>query len=94
MHGYSNESQPRSYRDPATRAPKSNGHDVVLNAILKQERTIHVTLLSGETRSGRLVGKDKFTVTVRGDDGLRRVIYKHAIEEFYADESPAQQQDN
>ncbi len=66
--------------------PVSKGHDAVLRAIQSQERTITVETLSGTLFVGQLVGRDKFTLTVRGADHRRRVIYKSAIESFYADE--------
>jgi sRNA-binding regulator protein Hfq len=72
--------------------PRSKGHDSVLNAIQEQGRQMTVILLSGEEVAGKLVGRDKFTVTLRvplGHTTRREVIYKSAIERFWADETPA-----
>jgi RNA chaperone Hfq len=72
----------------APRAPRTAGHDSVLRAIREQQRTIHLTLMSGEAMEGTLVASDKFTMTVKVD-GVRHVVFKHGIEQFFADETPA-----
>jgi sRNA-binding regulator protein Hfq len=87
--------QPRPH-NATSRAPRegngarserqSAGHDAVLKALQFDSRTITVILLSGDAVIGKLVGRDKFTVTVQGPDGIRRVIYKHAIEQFHGEE--------
>jgi RNA chaperone Hfq len=66
--------------------PKPAGHDAVLRAMQHQERNVTVNLISGEVRKGRIVGGDKFTITVRCADGLRHMLFKHAVEEIVAEE--------
>jgi RNA chaperone Hfq len=66
---------------------KAKGHDAVLTAIMSQERTFTVILMSGDEVTGKIVGKDKYTITIRPDGKTRReVIFKHAIERCWADE--------
>lgn len=70
------------------RKPAPKGHDTVLGAIQNGGRSITVELISGEVVTGKLVGRDKYTVTVRPENtqNIRKVIYKHAIESFYGEE--------
>ena len=75
------------YESQPKQQPKTSGHDTVIRAIQSQERQVTVGLMSGEVRTGVIVGRDKYTITVKGSDGVRRVIFKHAIEEFYAEET-------
>lgn len=77
------------YKNYPQRAPSNltKGHDSVLKAIQNRGTKLHVQLMSGETRVGLIVGRDKFTVTLLCEDKTRRVIYKHAIEEFWTVES-------
>lgn len=65
-------------RKPAT--PK--GHDAVLSGIQNSTETITLLFLDGETISGRLMARDKFTLTVE-DGGNTTTFYKHAIKGFY-----------
>ena len=62
----------------------AKGHDLILKNIQEDESaTIIVTLLGdGAEVIGRLIARDKFTITVLTNDGRRRTIYKHAIEGF------------
>lgn len=75
---------------PAT--PK--GHDAVLKAIQDSGREITITMQSGEKINGKVVARDKFTISVRVSDALggylTYVVYKHAMESFYAQEDKAQ----
>lgn len=81
-----NSSKPRSGN---VRSPQAKGHDAVLKAIQTQERQVAVRAQSGETYRGLIVGRDKYTITVKGSDGVRWLIYKHAIEALSASELPA-----
>jgi sRNA-binding regulator protein Hfq len=72
---------------------KAKGHDAVLTAIMSQERELTVILMSGDEVKGKIVGKDKYTITVRTVNDKyeppivrREVIFKHAIERLWADE--------
>lgn len=62
----------------------AKGHDAILKNIQDTDGVkIAVTLMNdGSTVEGRLVARDKFTVTVLTDEGRRRTFYKHAIEGF------------
>jgi sRNA-binding regulator protein Hfq len=83
---------PRPARNKSgDKAPRITGHDSVLRAIREQQRPITVCLTSGDHRVGLLVASDKYTLTVKGDDNVRRVIFKSAIEEFFAEETSAAQ---
>jgi sRNA-binding regulator protein Hfq len=90
--GHGLEERNRQMRGNGTTVPKHKGHDAVLHAIQSQERIVTVMLQSGETMIGNLVGRDRFTMTIRPTQGLNKgrrvVIFKHAVESFFADEAP------
>lgn len=66
------------------------GHDAVLKALQDSGRTCTIVKASsGDKLVGKIVGRDKFTITLLVE-GVRRVVYKHAIEEFFGEEAPAQ----
>jgi sRNA-binding regulator protein Hfq len=85
----------RSSSSSGSSQPRVSGHDSVLRAIQNQGRATHVILLSGDELHGPIVGRDKFTITLRIDTNppQRRLIFKHAIEQLWADETPATQDD-
>ena len=78
-------------KDTAKRAPqKSNfqtkkltGHDVLLEQYKKEACPVwlHLTT-SDESAGGRIYDYDKFTITLKFDDGVLVVYYKHAVESF------------
>jgi sRNA-binding regulator protein Hfq len=77
-----------NFRTPSrSAAPQTKGHDSVLKAIQNRNQVLHVMKLSGEESSGLIVGRDKYTVTLKDAQGIRRVIFKHAIEEFWTTET-------
>jgi RNA chaperone Hfq len=91
--GYQSSAQPRPPFQNKDRKdkPKSEGkgHDAVLRALQQGQHDVHVVLRSsGETLTGKIVGRDKFTITLK-IDGIRVVIYKHAIERFAGEEPVA-----
>lgn len=60
------------------------GHDRILDIAQKASDSLFVVVLaSGEQIAGRLVGRDKFTVTVQVHSGIRKTVFKHAIDLFY-----------
>lgn len=61
------------------------GHDRILDTAQRSGNALTVILSSGEQIIGKLVGRDKFTVTVQTDYGRRQTIFKHAIDIFYED---------
>lgn len=79
--------------------PKMKGHDVILKALRENGCTLWLVTLAGEAYSGKIVGSDKYTITLetqveRTEDGItgevtvRMVFYKHAIESFYSFDNP------
>lgn len=71
---------------PQKREAAAKGHDAVLKALQSDGREVVITLMSGDHVIGKVVGRDKFTITMQVDDGRRMVIYKHAIESFVGEE--------
>lgn len=71
-----------------SRAPRkpfvAKGHDAQLQDAQLSGREITVITISGVEMVGKIIRRDKFTVTLeitRGDDlGAHDIIYKHAIE--------------
>lgn len=78
-----NEAPGRKPGGPATRVPLK-GHEAFLKALeLSGADVVIEKISSGAKMTGRIKHSDKFTVTLRSDDGIERVIYKHDISEFY-----------
>lgn len=71
---------------PPRKEAVAKGHDAVLRALQNDGRKITVFTITGKTFTGKVVGRDKFTITVLDADGIRAVIYKHAIELFFGAE--------
>lgn len=80
--------QPFRASDKGQGAPRkpfvAKGHDAVLQRIQQRENsTISITPIStGEPVLGKLVARDKYTITIQLECGTRRTFYKHAIESF------------
>lgn len=85
--------QPRKAGHAPRSPAKAKGHDVVLAAIQDKGRDINIQLLSGEKIVGKVVARDKFTISIEQAGGTTYVVYKHAIETFWSDRdaSPAPQ---
>lgn len=83
---YPQQSPPRQSSAPPRKEGIAKGHDAVLRALQNDGRHITIFTLSGKTLKGKVVGRDKYTVTVQDADGIRAIIYKHAIELFYGAE--------
>jgi len=68
---------------PSTKKPfVAKGHDAILKGMQDGGEQISVALISSDfPLIGKLVARDKFTITVLTTFG-RRTIYKHAIESF------------
>jgi len=61
----------------------AKGHDAILKGMQDNGGDISVSMISTEIPLvGKLIARDKFTITVLTDDGERVTIYKHAIESF------------
>lgn len=68
---------------PARKSFVAKGHDAILKGIQDEGGTIVITTLAdGGVIRGKLVARDKFTITVLRDNGRKTTIYKHAIESF------------
>lgn len=69
---------------PAPVAPRkfqAKGHDAQLQDAQMSGKEVIVTLLSGESLTGQIVKRDKWTITLREFEAIDTVIvYKHAIE--------------
>lgn len=66
-----------SARRPFT--PK--GHDAILKRLQDGRDDVEVILTSGSSLVGKVVARDKFTITV-DESGTPWTIYKHAIARF------------
>lgn len=65
------------------RAFVPKGHDAVLNRLQHTPGAqIELFLVSGKKLIGQVVARDRFTITVKKDDGRELTVYKHAIECF------------
>lgn len=65
------------------------GHDAILKALQDSKATVTiVTSGGGDEFTGTIFGRDKFTITLLVD-GVRRVFYKQAIEQFYCNDDAA-----
>lgn len=61
----------------------AKGHDAILKNAQDAGDMIKITAISGEIVIGKLVNRDKFTITVIEDaTGDKATFYKHAIESF------------
>jgi sRNA-binding regulator protein Hfq len=60
----------------------AKGHDAILKGAQDAGEHIEIIAMSGDVISGKILNRDKFTVTILEDSGKRRTIYKHGIESF------------
>lgn len=61
---------------------KAKGHDAVLQRLQEQGSEVEVRTNGGEVYVGKLVARDRFTMSVQLPAGKRAVIYKSAVEAF------------
>jgi sRNA-binding regulator protein Hfq len=59
---------------------KAKGHDKQLQDAQYGDATVEVESISGTFYSGKLVRRDRYTVTLKSATGRERIIFKHAIE--------------
>lgn len=78
--------QSRPNRRPAPSKPKQEktGHEAFLSDCQADRRPIAVTLSSKKLAAGLIVEFDKYAVVIEESTGVKRVIFKHAIEEMSA----------
>lgn len=68
---------------PARKPFVAKGHDAILKA--QQDvggRIIVTTMGDGTEHVGKLIARDKYTITILTDGGASKTFYKHAIESF------------
>lgn len=59
------------------------GHDAVLKHLQDTGALIDLYLISTDDAvRGKIVARDRFTITLVSETGSRRVYFKHAIESF------------
>lgn len=58
------------------------GHDAILKALQDKGSLVDVAIIGGEPYRGKMVNRDRYTITVQCADGRNHTIYKHAIESF------------
>lgn len=59
---------------------QAKGHDKQLQDAQYGDATVEVETISGTFYSGKLVRRDRYTVTLKSATGRERIIFKHAIE--------------
>lgn len=59
------------------------GHDAILNEVQANEGYLTVTKMGdGSEITGKLIARDKYTITLLVDGTRRVTLYKHAVESF------------
>jgi sRNA-binding regulator protein Hfq len=73
----------RRFPAPLRKAPVAKGHDAILKSMQDRGAIIEIFPVGYEGRIvGKMVNRDRYTITVELDGGQRRTVYKHAIESF------------
>lgn len=71
----------------------AKGHDAQLQDAQYQNTEIRLTTISGEIVFGRIVRRDKFTITLEitqgSEQGAHEIFYKHGIESLQIKKSDA-----
>jgi sRNA-binding regulator protein Hfq len=69
---------------PIVNKPKfvAKGHDAILKNAQDAGSDIAIEFMSGNQILGKLVNRDKYTITVLVPSGDKMTVYKHAIEFF------------
>lgn len=76
-------SLPPGAKRPPRKPFVAKGHDSFLKDIQDKEGYITITKTGdGSEITGKLIARDKFTITIMVDGTRRVTIYKHAIESF------------
>jgi sRNA-binding regulator protein Hfq len=90
---YGREARPRLSSSSPRPGPK--GHEAIVKAMQdNSQRATIVTAGGGEVFEGIVTGRDKFTITLMtahptdATRKVRRVFFKHAIEQFWGEEVP------
>lgn len=71
-------------RRAAARKPVvAKGHDAILKGLQDRGATIEIYPIGYDGKIvGKMINRDRYTITVELAGGQRRTIYKHAIESF------------
>ena len=68
---------------PPKKAFVAKGHDAILKNQQDAGGLLEITTIGdGSVFVGKLVARDKYTITIEKNDGGRKTFYKHAIESF------------
>lgn len=79
-NGRPNYSKPRTSHGPR-RPATPKGHDAILKEIQDLGLVMTVMFLDGESATGKLTARDKFTITISDSYGAT-TYYKHALKGF------------
>lgn len=60
----------------------AKGHDAILKNAQDASERIEIIAMSGDVIVGKILNRDKFTITILEDSGKKRTVYKHGIESF------------
>lgn len=80
--------QKRTSRGNTLHLPKravfiAKGHDAILKKIQDEGGFIEIQPISSEgLYQGKLIARDRYSITIKCPDGRERTVYKHAIESF------------
>lgn len=61
---------------------KPKGHDVVLQRAYDNQSKMTVHTVTGKTIEGKLIARDRYTVSVKDGSSTVHTIFKSAIESF------------
>lgn len=64
--------------------PKAQGHEKILASCKKNRVCMSFALMDGSEVQGHITQFDRWTITIRMDDGNLRTLYKHALRHFEA----------
>ncbi len=67
--------------------PKAAYQDKMLAEAGARGTDLKFYLINGFQITGRVAGFDQFTVVLKGDQGEKQLVYKHAISTIVADDS-------
>ena len=60
------------------------GHDSILKKLQETKQETIIVTLNNTEYCGTISGRDKYTITLMTEDGIRHVFYKSAIEQFFS----------
>lgn len=60
----------------------AKGHDRALQHAEQDRRMLRIDTMSGYSFEGRMVRRDRYTITIRTEEGREKCFFKHGIESF------------